>query len=52
MTFEMEMSRSSEFLTFYPDSSYFLCSSIRSRVSIRKQKELRGGPLEIPGGGV
>ena len=37
-------------LTFSPDSSYFLCGSIRSCVCIRKQKEVAfilGGPEHI-----
>jgi WD40 repeat protein len=52
MTFKMEMSYKCslvKFLTFSPDSSYFLYNSIRSRVSIRKQKELKEVPF-IPHG--
>ena len=52
MTFEIKVSykrTSSEFLTFSPDSSYFLYCSIGSRVSIREQKELKEVPF-IPHG--
>ena len=38
MIFELQVSRFSH-LTFSPDSSYFLCGSIRSCVCIRKQKK-------------
>ena len=45
MIFEVHVSRFTR-LTFSPDSSYFLCGSIRSCVCIRKQKEV----AFIPGG--
>ena len=51
MIFEVQVSASSfSRLTFSPDSSYFLCGSIRSCVCIRKQKEVAfipGGPEDI-----
>ena len=49
MIFEVQVSHSFH-LTFSPDSSYFLCGSIRSCVCIRKQKEVAfipGGPKHI-----
>ena len=48
MIFEVQVSRDSYFhhLTFSPDSSYFLCGSIRTCVCIRKQKKV----AFIPGG--
>ena len=49
MIFEVQVSHSSH-LTFSPDSSYFLCGSIRSCVCVRKQKEVAfipGGPEDI-----
>ena len=51
MIFEIQVSRNPfSHLTFSPDSSYFLCGSIRSCVCIRKQKEVAfipGGPEDI-----
>ena len=51
MIFELQVSgRGFSHLTFSPDSSYFLCGSIRSCVCIRKQKEVAfipGGPEDI-----
>ena len=47
MIFEVQVSRNFlSHLTFSPDSSYFLCGSIRSCVCIRKQKKV----AFIPGG--
>ena len=49
MIFEVQVSHSFH-LTFSPDSSYFLCGSIRSCVCIRKQKKVAfipGGPVYI-----
>ena len=50
MIFEVQVSRNLiSHLTFSPDSSYFLCGSIRSCVCIRKQKNgafIPGGPEE------
>ena len=46
MIFEVQVSHFSHDPTFSPDSSYFLCGSIRSCVCIRKQKEV----AFIPGG--
>ena len=48
MIFEVQVSSFSH--TFSPDSSYFLCGSIRSCVCIRKQKKVSfipGGPEDI-----
>ena len=50
MIFEVQVSHFSHDPTFSPDSSYFLCGSIRSCVCIRKQKEVAfipGGPENI-----
>ena len=51
MIFEVQVSGSCfSHLTFSPDSSYFLCGSIRSCICIRKQKEVAfipGGPEDI-----
>ena len=51
MIFEVQVSRSwFSPLTFSPDSSYFLCGSIRTCVCIRKQKKVAfipGGPEDI-----
>ena len=51
MIFEVQVIRNSFcHLTFCPDSSYFLCGSIRSCVCIRKQKKVAfipGGPEDI-----
>ena len=51
MIFQVQVSGSGSFLpTFSPDSSYFLCGSIRSCVCIREQKEVAfipGGPEDI-----
>ena len=50
MIFGVHVGRLSHRPTFSPDSSYFLCGSIRSCVCIRKQKEVAfipGGPEDI-----
>ena len=52
MIFELEINwtENSKFLTFAPDSSYFLPSSVRSSVCIREQKEvpfIPHGPANI-----
>ena len=50
MIFEVQVSHFSHDPTFSPDSSYFLCGSIRSCVCIRKRKEVAfipGGPENI-----
>ena len=50
MIFKIQISQMFFTPTFSPDSSYFLCDSIRSCVCIRKQKEVAfipGGPEDI-----
>ena len=50
MIFEVQGSPFFHHPTFSPDSSYFLCGSIRSCICIRKQKEVAfipGGPEDI-----
>ena len=50
MIFEVEVNSKCFIPTFSPDSSYFLCDSIRSCVCIRKKKQvvfIPGGPEDI-----
>ena len=50
MIFKIQISQTFFTPTFSPDSSYFLCGSIRSCVCIRKQKAVEfipGGPKDI-----